>query len=119
MRHVYLPDSWVLAVETDGSTFVSFLLDAALQPEHPLFYSPPKPGEQYAYARLRWRLSGQVHWNDGPNLDHPAIDASGEPDFGNIDSWIGMGANDCLEGEWGNVVVYNAVHEVEHVATTK
>lgn len=110
---MYLPDSWVLAVETDASSYVSFLLEAALQPEHPLYYSPPHPGEQYAYARLRWRLTGRVHWNEGPSLDHPACDASGEFDFGNIDSWIGSGSNDCLEGEWGNVVVYDAVHTVE------
>ena len=73
MEHVCLPDSWVLGVETDA-TFVSFLLDAVLLPEHPRFYSPPKPGEQYAYARLWWRLTGEVHWNEGPNLtDRPAM----------------------------------------------
>lgn len=113
MEHVYLPDSWVLSIETDGLSFVSFVLDAVLQPEHPLYYHPPLPGEQYAYGRLRWRLTGDVHWNEGPNLEHPARDASGEVDFGNIDSWIRSGSNDCLEGEWGNVLVCDAVHSVE------
>ena len=46
MQHVYLPDSWVLAVETDA-TRVCFVLEAVLTPEHPRYYSPPKPGEQY------------------------------------------------------------------------
>jgi len=41
MRGVYLPDSWVLAVETD-STKVCFVLEAVLMPEHPR-YAPPSP----------------------------------------------------------------------------
>jgi hypothetical protein len=115
MEHVYLPDSWVLSVETDGSSYVTFLLDAVLQPDHPLYYHPPQAGEQYAYARLRWRLAGGVNWNEGPNLEHPARDATGEFDFGNIDSWISSGTSDMLEGDWGNVVVYDAVHTVDPV----
>ena len=112
LEHVYLPDSWVLDIETDA-TSVCFFLDAALTPGHPLFYSPPKAGEQHAYARLRWCLTGEVHWNEGPNLDHPACDASGEFDYGHVDSWVGYGDNECLEGDWGNVVVFGATHVVE------
>ena len=77
MQRVYLPDSWVLAVETD-STKVCFVLDAVLTPEHSRYNAPPEPGEQYAYARLRWCLTGRVQWSAGPNLDHPATDALGE-----------------------------------------
>lgn len=111
---MYLPDSWVLDIETDA-TFVCFLLEAALTPEHPLYYSPPKPGEQHAYSHMRWCLRGEVHWNEGPNLDRPARDGSGEIDCGHIDSWIGYSNNECLEGDWGNVVVFGATHLVERV----
>jgi hypothetical protein len=88
LKDVYLQDSWVLGVETDES-HVCFVLDAALEPGNPKFYSPPKPNEQHAYARLRWCLHGEVHWNEGPNLNDPATDATGEVDFGNIDAWWG------------------------------
>lgn len=118
MQRVYLPDSWVLGVETD-LTRVCFLLDAVLTPEHSRYYAPPKPGEQHAYARLRWCLTGRVHWNEGPNLDHPATDASGEFDYGNIDAWFEENGVDYLEGEWGAVAVSEAVHSVEYLDTTK
>ncbi|CAB4576951.1 MAG: hypothetical protein ACK5CE_16965 [Actinomycetes bacterium] len=114
MQHVYLPDSWVLAVETDA-TRVCFVLEAVLTPEHPRYYSPPKSGEQYAYARMRWCLRGEVHWNDGPNLDRPATDATGGVDFGNIYAWFEESGVDHIEGEWGAVTVRNALHSVEYL----
>ena len=52
MDRVYLADSWVLGLETD-EFHVCFTLDAVLEKGHPLFYWPPKPGEQYPYAKLR------------------------------------------------------------------
>ena len=113
MRHVDLSDSWVIAIETEP-TFVSFLLDACLAPEHP-HYSPPASGQHRASARLRWRLTGQVHWNEGPNLERVALDASTDVGYGTIDSWIGLGDNEMLEGAWGNVVVYGVVQEVEYI----
>lgn len=113
MRRVYLPDSWVLAVETD-STKVCFVLDAVLMPEHPR-YAPPKPGEQHAYARLRWCLAGEVLWNDGPNLVRPATDASGELDYGHIDAWFEESGVDYLEGDFGVVTIRHAVQSVEYL----
>lgn len=89
-EEVYLPDSWVLSVETEANS-VCFLIEAVLERDHPMFYSPPHSGEQFTYANLRWKISGEVHWNDGPNLDKPAIDASGARDFGNIDAWWNEG----------------------------
>lgn len=52
LRNVYLPDSWVLSVETTDSS-VCFELDAVLEQGHPRFYWPPTAGEQYPYARLK------------------------------------------------------------------
>ncbi len=111
-EHVYLPDSWVLSVRTDAD-LVRFLIDAVLEYEHPMFYWPPHAGEQYPYAILRWQMSGEVHWNEGPNLDKPAIDATGEIDFGNIDAWWSEGKLTFLEGDWGSVRIRDAVHMVE------
>jgi hypothetical protein len=110
----YLPDSWVLSVETD-STRVCFVLDAVLTPQHPRYYSPPKRGEQYAYSRVRWCLHGEVCWNDGPHLDRPAVDASGEHDFGNVDAWFQEADVDHLEGSWGTVAVRGAQHSIEYL----
>ena len=114
LENVYLPDSWVLSVEATD-TSVCFVLDAVLQEGHPRFYWPPKPGEQYAYARLRWCLRGEVWWNDGPHLDRPAVDASGERDFGNIDAWFQEGDVDHLEGGWGTVAIRDATQTVEYL----
>jgi len=114
LRHVYLPDSWVLGVETSESS-VCFVLDAVLEQGHPCFYWPPKPGEQHAYARLRWCLHGEVCWNDGPNLGSAATDAGGEKDYGNIDAWFREGNLDHLEGGWGAVAVRDARQTIEYL----
>jgi len=111
---VYLPDSWVLGVETTPSS-VCFVLDAVLTDGHPRYYWPPKAGEQYPYARLRWCLHGEVWWNDGPHLGRPAVDASGEEDFGNIDAWFQEGGVDHLEGEWGTVAIRGASQTIEYL----
>lgn len=114
LRHVYLPDSWVLSVETTESS-VCFVLDAVLQEGHSRYYWPPRVGEQYPYARLRWCIQGVVHWNEGPNLDRPATGADGELDYGNIDAWLASGDGEMLEGPWGNVAIDEPVHTVEYL----
>jgi hypothetical protein len=108
---VCLPDSWVLSVESE-ETRLTLVLDAVLDESHPRFYWPPSSGEQHAYARIRWQITGGVRWVDGPHLDQPAIDASGERDFGNVDGWWSEGATDYLEGSFGTVAIHNPTHEV-------
>lgn len=115
LQRVFLPDSWVLEVTTTA-TSVCFVLDAVLQEGHPRFFWPPRPGEQYPYARLRWCLHGRVHWNDGPNLAAPATDANREHDFGNIDVWRQLdGGKELLEGDWGSVLVDQPTQTVEYL----
>jgi hypothetical protein len=109
---VYLPDSWVLSVHTD-TDFVRSLIDAVLEHGHPMFDWPPHSGEQNPYATMRWQISGEVHWNEGPNLDKPAIDANGQRDFGNIDAWWSEGEFTFLEGDWGSVRIRDVVHMVD------
>lgn len=116
LEHVSVADSWVLGVTTTDSS-VCFVLDAVLREAHPRFYWPPKPGEQHAYARLRWCITGHVRWNVGPNLDAPATDANGELDLGHIDVWLqsDAGASYTLEGDWGCVVIGDATESVEYL----
>lgn len=115
MEQVYLPDSWVLEVQTTESS-VCFVLDAVLQEGHPRFCWPPNPDEQYPYARLRWCLHGKVHWNEGPNLDAAATDANDEKDFGNADMWLHVDeGKQMLEGDWGCFVIERPSHTVEYL----
>ena len=114
LTNVYLPDSWVLDVETTDS-LVCFVLDAALHEGHPRYYWPPRAGEQHPYARLRWCLRGAVHWNEGPTLDRPAIGANAELDYGHIDVWLQSGGRHMLEGDWGNVVIDEPDQSVEYL----
>lgn len=107
---IYLPDSFVLGIETDPAK-VCFELEAVLERSHPAFYWPPKPGEQHAYARIRWCLYGDVAWQNGPLLDNPNQDPSGVLDHGNIDSAVMNGDAINFEGEWGAVTV-RAVDQV-------
>jgi hypothetical protein len=74
-----------------------------LEQSHPSFYWPPKPGEQHAYARIRWRITG-------PHLDHPAIDAVNRISAPWEAGWD-EGATDYLEGDFGTVAIHNPTHE--------
>lgn len=110
---IYLPDSWVLELVVAPQK-LCFLLEAALEEGHPLFYSPPERGEMDAFAEVWWCIEGAVHWNEGPNLGRPATDATGSRDFGHIDVWLRHGENETLEGDWGSVLIANPVHHVEY-----
>lgn len=116
LEHVDLGESWVLGIETESNR-VCFLLDAVLTRDHPRFYWPPKPNEVNALARLRWCLAGEVHWNDGPNLDRPTVDPDGSSDYGQVDVFLASEdmRNFALEGDWGSVVVSNVEESVEYL----
>ncbi len=105
-QHVYLPDSFILEV-TCSEAEVCFTIEAALERDHPLYYSPPKSGEMHAYATLRWCLRGEVRWLEGP---HPprASDSSGQLDYGSVDEWRTEGATQFVSGEFGRVMITEA-----------
>jgi hypothetical protein len=109
---VCLPDSWVLSIESDSTTF-TLVLEAALEDSHPSFYSPPNAGEQHAYALIRWRIEGGGRWVDGPHLDRPLVGPEGEIDFGTLDEWWTDGTSDSLQGEFGAVSIHNPSHAFE------
>jgi hypothetical protein len=111
LEHLYLEDSWVLGVN-ESATSLSFDLDAVITEQHPGWH-PPKPGEQYAYRRvaLTFPALRSVEWLRRGG--RPATDASGETDWGNIDSFmVGDGGVYELEGDWGHVRVASDQPEV-------
>ena len=107
LADIYLEDSWVLHVlPTEHGA--DFLLDAVLTPDHPR-YQPPALDEQYCYRRATLTVlsakRSKLHRSDAP----PAVDASGEADFGHIDvftpvDWDGDSAW-MMAGDWGDLLV--------------
>jgi hypothetical protein len=103
LRDIYLEDSWVLGVDlTDGGLL--FDLDAVLTPEHPAFRGA-RPDEQYDYRRSRMIVSGNDMTYE-PSQSPGFRDASGELDYGNIDSFtMTVDGAWLLEGHWGRASV--------------
>jgi hypothetical protein len=104
LRDVYLEDSWVLDIRIDPLA-VEFRIEFVLTENHPS-YSSPRPGQQHCYRAGTLRFDGvrRVCWTS--RGAPPATDASGESDFGNIDSF------ECEEdhrytliGDWGHMVI--------------
>jgi len=104
LEHLYLEDSWVLAVE-EAEHELRFVVEAVLTEQHPQWH-PPKPDEQYCYRRvaLVFARPRSVEWL-GRMDGQPAVDASDEVDFGNIDVSRWEGSVFELEGDWGQVRV--------------
>jgi hypothetical protein len=75
--------------ESDGS--LSFDLEAVLTEGHPQ-WNQPKPGEVYCYQRLALIFQNVrgVEWIERGM--RPATDATGEHDWGNIDTFVADGA---------------------------
>ena len=100
----YLEDSYVLAIRI-AADVIEFELEVVLTPDHPE-YRAPSPGEQHCYRRGRLAFanpSGLTFSTAG--RVHPAIDAAGERDFGNIDSLLLRDGKYRAEGDWGTIEV--------------
>lgn len=102
--HVYLEDSWVLGV-FETADELRFVVEAVLTEQHPEWHTP-KPSEQYAYKliALVFRRPREVVWVERMS-GLPAMDASGELDYGNIDAFTWDGLVFDLSGDWGHVRV--------------
>ena len=104
LEHIYLEDSFVLACIESESEIV-FSLDLVLTPGHES-YTPAKPNEQHCYCsgKLIFRNPTAVTWlrND---FSDPSIDASGQADFGAIDSMVLEDGVYRLVGSWGAVTI--------------
>jgi hypothetical protein len=100
---VYLEDSFVLSIEARPGT-LEFVLDLVLTPEHPS-YREPGPDEQNCYQKSRISFTGVQSLAWARQVEQPAIDVSGEQDYGAIDVLWREGHGSHLEGEWGVIDV--------------
>ena len=103
----YFEDSWVLSI-TAAEHEVTFVVEAVLTENHP-DVGPPQPGEQHRYQTIRTRFADADSVTYAPSGARPTVDASGETDLGNIDSFTGDGGGGyALVGDWGTLDVVNA-----------
>ncbi|MET3565947.1 hypothetical protein ABIC47_001432 [Leifsonia sp. 563] len=102
LEAIYLEDSWVLSIEVVPGR-IEFELEAVLMRHHPE-YRPPTPGQAHCYrpATLTFGDVSGVEWSA---MRPPTVDASGEIDYGNIDSLTRSGEHYDLEGDWGEMRV--------------
>jgi hypothetical protein len=103
LQHIYLEDSWVRGVY-ESSDSLSFDLEAVLTEAHPLWV-PRAPGEQHTYRRVALTFPNirSIDWRQRGG--EPATDASGEADWGHIDTLTVRGDVFELAGDWGRVVL--------------
>lgn len=104
LRDVYLEDSWVLSI-FPAEHDVTFRIEAVLTAEHP-HYQTPKLGEQYCYALADLQIRSTAPIDYQLSGARPAVDLSGTPDLGNIDTFLPAGPSSWeLRGEWGAITV--------------
>jgi hypothetical protein len=103
LDQVYLEDSFVLDVlVTPGA--VKVFLDVVLREGHPEYVEPVE-GEQYCFRK------GVLHFHDVTAVQwrlpegRPAIDASGETDYGGLDEFVVEGPTRRLSGEIGELLI--------------
>jgi hypothetical protein len=103
LEQIYLEDSFVLGVEILPGT-VRVRLDVVLREGHQS-YVAPGADEQYCFRKgvLRLEEVAEVTWRmpTGP----PAIDASGDTDYGGIDSYEVDDSVHRIMGEIGELSV--------------
>lgn len=111
---LYLEDSWVLDI-TARPGVLEFVVDLVLRESHPR-YEAPKAGEGYCYRRgvLRFRGVSSLMWQGQGTV--PAIDATGEQDYGSVDVLTVTDDVYTVEGDFGRIVVASARPSVEFLA---
>jgi hypothetical protein len=106
-----LEESYVLGIQASPGS-LTLDVDLALMPEHPLYAPPPATEtECFRTGRIRFIQVRRLVWDD--QGAPPATDASGDADFGHIDSLVWDGNTFKLEGDWGRMEVCAARAEVE------
>jgi len=108
LHHLYLEDSYVLGIRIGGHS-LEFELEAVLCEAHEL-YHPPDANTQYCYRTGILHFPGLIalKWKEIRFLR--SIDADGQIDFGNIDSfWEEDDGSYYLVGDWGEVDVKSGV----------
>lgn len=103
---VSLGESYVLDIEARPGV-LTLRLDLLLLHGHPE-YRPPPPGEWACFrsATLTFPSVRGLRWNDQGRT--PATDATGERDWGCLDSLEERGNVHRLVGDWGDITVESA-----------
>ena len=111
LEEIVLEESYVLAVRAEPATVV-FEVDFVLTQKHPEYVRPPAT-ERECFHRgfLRFLKVESLVWGD-QGLQ-PAVDASGELDYGHIDSLTTGQRTFWLEGDWGRMEVCAGMLELE------
>jgi hypothetical protein len=105
-ENVFLEDSFVLGIEaTPGRLRLD--VELVLTPQHAV-YHPPAPGEQNCYARATIEFPNVRNLVWTGQGTPPAVDASGDVDYGGIDSLFWNGSAFHIEGDWGAIDVTSA-----------
>jgi hypothetical protein len=101
LQEIVLEESYVLGVVA-GPGELSFDLDFVLTRSHPA-YAPPAAGERECFKRgtLSFRQVARLVWED--QGAPPAVDASGERDYGHIDSFEWEDGHYVLAGDFGRI----------------
>jgi len=103
LEHVLLEESYVLAVAATPGV-VSFVLEVVLTPEH-TEYVAPELGTYLCYRDGFLEFVGVTELKWTGQGSPPAIDASGEQDYGHIEALTWDGGQYELEGDWGAISV--------------
>lgn len=100
---VYLQDGWILSIRAEPGSVV-LDLDVVLNEAHPA-YAPPVPGEQYCYrGTIRFERVESLTWTR-QSLVVPALDASGEQDFGSINEFEIRRGQYAIEGDFSRLEI--------------
>lgn len=100
---VYLEDSYVLGILEDDDR-IMFDMEIVLTPDHP-DYTPASEREQHCTRRGQLMFPGVTHRRWMLSGDPPATDATGKPDYGNIDTFSATERGYHLSGDWGELDV--------------
>lgn len=113
LENLYLEDSWVLGI-TARPGVLELDVDLVLREPHP-WYEPPKAGEQYCHRRGVVRFDGvsSLRWEGQGSV--PAVDLTGEQDYGSVDSLWTTDGSYVVEGDFGRIAVASAPPSVEFV----
>ena len=90
-------------------------MDFALAPDHP-DYLPPGDESQECYKRGLIRITNfsKAIWN-ASGLS-PSTDATGELDFGNLDTFSYDGRSWFLAGDWGTIILEGGILSIKLLA---
>jgi len=110
LEEIVLEESYVLGVAARPAE-LTFEMEFVLTERHAA-YASPQPGETDCFRRgtLQFVRVVRLVWDE--QGAPPAIDASGERDFGHIDSFAWQDERYVLMGEWGRIDVTAAAVEV-------